>query len=61
MAMSNAGAVRMRVKIHAERSLDNSDAHCKTIKHEEWSSIEVILLATHLTRRFDGRAYCYIG
>ena len=29
MAMSNAGAVRMRVKIHAERSLDNSDAHCK--------------------------------
>ena len=25
MAMSNNGAVRMRVKIHAERSLDNSD------------------------------------
>jgi len=25
MAMSNAGAVRMRVKIHVERSLDNSD------------------------------------
>jgi hypothetical protein len=25
MVMSNAGAIRMRMKIHAERYLDNSD------------------------------------
>jgi hypothetical protein len=25
MAMSNAGSVRMRVKIHAEHPLDNND------------------------------------
>ena len=61
MAMSSAGTVRMRVNIHTEHYLDNSDALCKTIKHEAWSSIEVILLETHLTRRFDGRDCCYIG
>ena len=33
MAMSNAGAVRMRVKIHAERSLDNSDMN-QYINHD---------------------------